>query len=296
LSANLEKLGGHRQWVRVRDGVPDPDFPHLPLQGCIGWVVTVDQTGPEPLLLISWTEQTFRYGQFSWAEADVDEDLNLEEIWLPVSAVELIDITKQYPPPAVFGMSRQERELNPRLMRLFSMLVVMLSALLGGLLAVNEDWLRNCLMGGLGVGVLLSLLATLISSEARPVSATFAFFVGAALGVAGALLWPVLLLGIVPGAICGSLLATVLSLVGVTSLRGPILPLCGAYLASTGLLFIRDSENAGYGYLIGGGIATVFVVGLLLLFPSLFFIRPAPKIVTEIRENPEKSDPNGPTS
>jgi hypothetical protein len=44
--------------VRVKHGVPDPDFPDIPLGGWAGIITEVDQTGREPLFLVEWNQYT----------------------------------------------------------------------------------------------------------------------------------------------------------------------------------------------------------------------------------------------
>ena len=44
--------------VRVKFGVPDPDFPDIPLGGWAGIITEVDQDGREPLFLVEWNKYT----------------------------------------------------------------------------------------------------------------------------------------------------------------------------------------------------------------------------------------------
>jgi hypothetical protein len=44
--------------VRVKYGVPDPDFPDIPLGGWAGIITEVDQDGREPLFLVEWDKYT----------------------------------------------------------------------------------------------------------------------------------------------------------------------------------------------------------------------------------------------
>ncbi len=44
--------------VRVRFGVPDPDFPDIPLGGWAGIITEVDQDGRVPLFLVEWDKYT----------------------------------------------------------------------------------------------------------------------------------------------------------------------------------------------------------------------------------------------
>ena len=47
-----------RDRVRVKYGVPDPDFPDIPLGGWTGIIAEVDQRGRCPLYLVEWNQST----------------------------------------------------------------------------------------------------------------------------------------------------------------------------------------------------------------------------------------------
>src|SRR4051794_12364966 len=68
--------------VRVRHGVPDPDFPDIPLGGWAGTVKEVERAKGEVTYLIAWDGATIRAMHPVYKKRCERDGLELESMWL----------------------------------------------------------------------------------------------------------------------------------------------------------------------------------------------------------------------
>src|SRR4051794_7086655 len=68
--------------VRVRRGVPDPDYPDFPLGGWAGVVREINDQGEPCLYLVEWTADTQRHAHPVHRFRCDRDDLDCESTWL----------------------------------------------------------------------------------------------------------------------------------------------------------------------------------------------------------------------
>ena len=77
--------------VRVKIGVPDPDFSDIPLGGWVGTVKEVDQASRQCYYLITWTEETLKNVPPVFIKRSERDGLAFEEMNLTEDDIEAYD-------------------------------------------------------------------------------------------------------------------------------------------------------------------------------------------------------------
>ena len=77
--------------VRVKIGVPDPDFSDIPLGGWVGTVKEVDQDTRQCYYLITWTEETLKNVPPVFIKRSERDGLAFEEMNLTEDDIEAYD-------------------------------------------------------------------------------------------------------------------------------------------------------------------------------------------------------------
>ena len=74
--------------VRVKTGVPDPDFPDIPLGGWAGTISEIDQDSRRPLYLVEWNESTLNNMHPIFRKRCERDGLEEEHSWLSEQDIE----------------------------------------------------------------------------------------------------------------------------------------------------------------------------------------------------------------